>query len=520
MSAPLLLALDQGTQSARALLFDARGQLVARARQPVEPYWSGPPGEAEQDAEHFWWGLGEACQALWRAHPQLKERVQAVALTTQRASVVCLDREYRPLRPAIIWLDRRRAADYPELPWYWRWGVALLGQGGTLRQFRGKAECNWLAEREPELWRRTEHFVLLSGFLTWKLCGVLKDCTASQVGYLPFDYRRRQWARPGDLKWQALRVRREQLPELVPPGQPLGRISAEAEAHTGIPAGLPLIACGADKACEVLGSGVLSPDIGHVSYGTTATFNTSNRRYVEPYPFVPAYGAAAPDYYTSEIIVQRGYWLVEWFKREFAAEEVQRAERQGVAAEALFDELLDQSPPGALGLMLQPFWNPGVRFPGPEAKGAILGFGDAHDRAHLYRAIVEGIAYALKDGQERLQKRNRSPVRELRVSGGGSQSDRILQITADIFDLPVVRPHTFETSGLGAAINAAVGTGLYPDHERAVAAMTHPGPRFEPRAGHRDTYQQLYHRVYRRIYPRLSGLYREIRAITGYPADL
>src|SRR5690606_11445233 len=184
-----------------------------------------------------------------------------------------------------------------------------------------------------------------------------------------------------------------------------------------------------------------------------------------------------------------GYWLVEWFKREFAAEEVQRAERQGVAAEALFDELLDQSPPGALGLMLQPFWNPGVRFPGPEAKGAILGFGDAHDRAQLYRAIVEGIAYALKDGQERLQQRNRSPVRELRVSGGGSQSDRILQITADIFDLPVVRPHTFETSGLGAAINAAVGTGLYPDHERAVAAMTHPGPRFEPRAGHRDTYQ-------------------------------
>lgn len=520
MSSPLLLALDQGTQSTRAMLFDADGEMVARVQRNIEPYVSPAPGQAEQDADYFWRQLSEACQTLWQQHGDLRERVRAVALTTQRASPVCLDADRRPLRPAVIWLDQRRTAAFPRLPWYWRWPVAALGQGETLRQFQSKAECNWLAADEPDIWSRTRHFVLLSGYLNLKLCGELRDCTAAQVGYLPYDFKKQCWASPGDMKWKALRVRREQLPELVPPGEPLGRITADAAAQTGIPEGLPLIACGADKACEVLGTGAFTPDVGHLSYGTTATFNTCNSRFVEPVPLVPAYGAAAPGRYNSEVIVQRGYWMVNWFKREFAGEEVQRAERLGVAPETLFEALLLQSPPGAMGLTLQPFWNPGVRIPGPEAKGAIVGFGDVHTRAHLYRAIIEGIAYALREGRERLEKRNRQPVTRLLVSGGGSQSDAIMQITADVFGLPAQRPHTFEASGLGAAINAAVGIGLYPDHARAVAAMTHPGECFLPRPEARALYDQLYRRVYARLYRRLAPLYRDIRRITGYPPPL
>ncbi|ASK33798.1 carbohydrate kinase [Alcanivorax sp. N3-2A] len=518
MTSPLLLALDQGTQSARAMLFDARGELVARVQQPIEAYFSDQPGQAEQHADYFCQQLSAACQTLWAEQPTLRERIVAVALTTQRASVVCLDQQRRPLRPAVIWLDQRRGDDVPRLPWYWRWPVALIGQGETLRQFQTKAECNWLAAREPRTWARTRYFVLLSGYLSHWLCGELRDCSASQVGYLPFDFKHQRWAGRTDMKWKALRVRREQLPELVAPGQPLGRITEAAQRDTGIPAGLPLIACGADKACEVLGSGAFTPDVGHLSYGTTATFNTGNHRYVEPIPWVPAYGAAAPGRFNSEVIVQRGYWMVNWFKREFAAEEVREAQRLGVTPEQLFDALLQDSPPGAMGLTLQPFWNPGVRIPGPEAKGAIVGFGDVHTRAHLYRAIIEGIGYALREGKERLEKRNRQAITTLMVSGGGSQSDRIMQITADLFGLPAMRPHTFETSGLGAAINAAVGAGLYPDHASAVAAMTRPGQRFEPDQANSELYQRLYRRVYRRLYRRLSPLYRAIRDITGYPA--
>ncbi len=270
----------------------------------------------------------------------------------------------------------------------------------------------------------------------------------------------------------------------------------------------------------MLGAGAFSPEVGNLSYGTTATFNTCNAKYVEPITFVPAYGAAVPGRYNSEIIVQRGYWMVNWFKREFAREEVDRAAELGVAPETLFEAFLEQTPPGAMGLTLQPFWNPGVRIPGPEAKGAIIGFGDVHTRAraHLYRAIIEGIAYALRDGKERLEKRNGVPVTTLKVSGGGSQSDAIMQTTADIFGLVAERPHTSETSGLGAAINTAVALGVHPDHRSAVEAMTRPGATFLPRPEFTGTYDALYRQVYRRLYPRLAPLYRSIRHITGYPS--
>lgn len=519
MEKDLLLAIDQGTQSVRAMLYDLAGELVAREQVHIEPYYARQPGWAEQDCDYFWDHLCRACRGLADRHPDLMGRVAAAALTTQRASVVCLDDKGDPLRPAVIWLDQRRTRSYPKLPFWLHWPIKLLGQGETMRQFQSKAECNWIAATEPEIWARTRHFVLLSGWLTWRLTGQLRDAVPSQVGYLPFDFKRQQWAGRHDLKWKALRVRREQLPELVPAGQPLGRISASAAADTGLPEGLTLHAAGADKACEVLGAGAMSPETGNLSYGTTATFNTCNPRYVEPITFVPPYPASVPDYYNSEIIVQRGYWMVNWFKREFAQQEVMEAEKQGVAPEALFEELLKQSPAGAMGLTLQPFWNPGVRIPGPEAKGAIIGFGDVHTRAHLYRAIIEGIAYALREGKERLEKRNRCKVELLRVSGGGSQSDEVMQITADIFNLPVERPHTFETSGLGAAINAAVGAGLYPDHTTALAAMTRPGERFQPDPARARLYDRLYRRVYRRLYGRLAPLYRSIRHITGYPAE-
>jgi sugar (pentulose or hexulose) kinase len=518
MTPDLLLAIDQGTQSVRAMLFDRAGELVAKSQIHIEPYFSNHPGEAEQSGDYFWQQLANACQQLWRDHGELKVRVAAVSLTCQRASVLCLDEHFKPLRPAIIWLDQRRTRHPPALPPWLNIPINLLGQGGTLSQFQSKAECNWLSDQEPDLWARTRHFVLLSGFLTHCLTGQLRDAVPAQVGYLPFDFKRQGWAGKHDLKWRLLRVKADQLPELVPAGQPLGQISTQAAETTGIPAGLTVFAAGSDKACEVLGSGALTPEVGCLSYGTTATFNTCNQRYVEPLPFVPPYPAAVPGHFNAEVIVQRGYWMVNWFKREFAAQEVHEASQQGIEPEVLFDELLKQSPAGAMGLTLQPFWNPGVKVPGPEAKGAMIGFGDVHTRAHMYRAIIEGIGYALREGKERLEKRNKVAIQSLRVSGGGSQSDQIMQITANLFGLPAQRPHTYETSGLGAAINAAVGVGFYDNHKHAVASMTRLGDCFEPQAELTTLYDQLYEQVYSRLYGRLAPLYRSIRKITDYPA--
>lgn len=517
MSAPLLLSIDQGTQSVRAMVFDAAGKLLAKSQVDIEPYFARQPGWAEQECDYFWQQLSRACTSLWQAHPTLKSQVVAAALTCQRASVVCLDKDMQPLRPAVIWLDRRRTHAFPRPPLWLSAAAKLLG-GDTIRHFQSKAECNWLAADEPDIWHKTAHYLLLSGYLTWKLTGKLVDAVPAQVGYLPFDFKRQTWAKSSDPKWLLLTVKPTQLPPLVPAAGLLGSISEAAAQATGLPQGLPLYAAGSDKACEVLGSGAIEPSTVCLSYGTTATLNTCNSRYVEPMTMVPAYAAAMPGFYNTEIIVQRGYWMVNWFKREFAQAEVMEAANLGVAPETLFDELLRQSPAGALGLTLQPFWNPGVRVPGPEAKGAIIGFGDVHTRAHLYRAIIEGIGYALREGLERVQQRNGVKVKLLRVSGGGSQSDEILRITANLFNLPVERPHTFETSGLGAAINAAVGAGIYPDHAAAVAAMTRPGERFEPEPDIAARYHALYRQVYRPLYAKLAPLYRHIRHITGYPA--
>jgi sugar (pentulose or hexulose) kinase len=209
--------------------------------------------------------------------------------------------------------------------------------------------------------------------------------------------------------------------------------------------------------------------------------------------------------------------MVNWFKEEFGHLEKQAAKRQGVTPEALFDKLVDEIEPGSMGLMLQPYWTPGLKMPGPEAKGAVIGFGDVHTRAHLYRSILEGLAFALREGKERIERRSRTPITSLRVSGGGSQSRNALQLTADIFGLPTAKPHLYETSGLGAAIDAAVGLGLYPDFQTAVKAMTHVGEVYEPNQKHIRLYDALYRDVYKKLYKKLKPLYERIREITGYP---
>ncbi len=519
-AADTILAIDVGTQSVRALLFDPRGNLRQKVRVPIEAYVSPEPGWAEQDPDYFWDALCQACQQLWAQTDIPKAAIAGVALTTQRATMINVDREGRPLRPAIIWLDQRRTEGLPPVKGLWGLAFKVLGIAPTVAYLQAEGECNWIRVHQPEIWQATHKYLFLSGYLTYKLTHRFVDSVASQVGYLPFDYKRQDWGRPWDWKWQAVPMERRVLPRLIPPAKPLGEITPEAAEATGIPAGLPLIAAAADKACEVLGSGSLEPHIGCLSYGTTATINTTHRRYIEVIPLIPPYPAAVPDRYSLEVQIYRGYWMVSWFKEEFGQLERRLAEMQGTQPETLFDDLVNRVPPGSMGLMLQPYWTPGLRTPGPEAKGAIIGFGDVHTRAHLYRAIIEGLAYALREGKERTERRSRVPITELRVSGGGSQSDAALQITADVFNLPTARPHLYETSGLGAAIDAAVGLGLHPDFASAVKAMTRVGEVFTPNPANRDIYEGLYQRVYKQMYKRLKPLYEEIQAVTNYPTPL
>ena len=517
MSKDHILAIDCGTQSVRALLFDLRGSLIHKSRVPIEPYFSEQPGWAEQHPTYFWDSLCTACQQLWQGSPVSKEAVAGVALTAQRATMVNVDERGEPLRPAIVWLDQRRTEGLPPVGGLWGLAFRLGSMTETAAYLQAEAEANWVHTCQPEIWERTHKYLFLSGYLTYRLVGRFVDSVGCQVGYMPFDYKRLTWSRNYDWKWQVVPLDKRMLSDLAPPTAILGEITPQAAEATGIPAGLPLIAAAADKACEVVGAGCLAPDVACLSYGTTATVNTTSRRYVEVIPLLPPYPSAVPGAYNLEMQIYRGYWMVSWFRREFGLREEQLACEQGCAPEELFDELVEAVPPGSMGLTLQPYWSPGLKSPGPEAKGAVIGFGDVHTRAHVYRAILEGLAYALREGLERTQKRLGVHTTEVRVSGGGSQSDAAMQITADVFNLPASRPHVYETSGLGAAMDAAVGLGLHPDFETAVKEMTRVSRTFEPRPEVRDVYEGLYQRVYKHMYRRLRPLYEEIRRITGYP---
>ena len=160
----------------------------------------------------------------------------------------------------------------------------------------------------------------------------------------------------------------------------------------------------------------------------------------------------------------------------------------------------------------RPYWSPS-NGDGPETRGSIIGFNEDHTRAHLYRAMIEGLTFALRDSKELIEKRSSKSISRLIVSGGGSQSDQVMQITADIFGMTVLRPHTFETSSLGAAIASSVGIGLYPDFSTAVDNMTHEGDKFDPIDANKDIYNDLYHKVFKKMYGQLKPSYKAIHSI-------
>jgi sugar (pentulose or hexulose) kinase len=517
----LILVFDAGTQSIRCGLFDVAGQMLDFIKLPITPYFNPAPGFHEQHPQYFWQKFCEASQQLLTRNQAQKPRIKAVTLTTQRGVYINLDREGQPLRPAIHWLDQRLADPTRFAPWWLEAGLKISGLYGVVDTLNRKCFSNWIRQHQPEIWERTYQYVLLSGYFHHQLTGVFAESRGSNFGYIPINRKTFGWAEQNDIIWYAFPIEKEKLPELVVQGATIGRITRQAALDTGIPEGLPVAAAACDKSCEVLGSGTLTPDIGYLSFGTCATVNAVTTKSVDLLPYLPPYPGAVPGTYCTEIPIDRGFWMVSWFKDEFGHKEVQMAAERGVASEALFEELIRDIPPGSNGLILQPYWSPDRVYCDEYGKGAVIGFSDRHTRAHLYRAILEGIIYALKDGAKITTGKLKHPFRQLRVSGGGAQSQTALQITADVFNLPVEIPTGSETGALGAAIVAAVGLGYYPDYEAAVQGMTSIRQTLQPIPRNRDLYADLYERIYRKMYAQQKPLYKNLADIRAkYPAEM
>ncbi|WP_425449657.1 FGGY-family carbohydrate kinase [Dethiothermospora halolimnae] len=515
MNEPLILAIDCGTQSIRALLFDKKGNLLKKEKAKFKPYFSVKPGWAEQDPNIYWKNLCKICLKMKNENYKQWDRIEGVVVTTLRDSCVNLDKDGNVLRPIILWLDQRMAECKESLPILGKLAFKAVGMKEAVEVARKKTKSNWIKENEPEIWDKTYKYLLLSGFLTYKLTGDMVDSVASQIGHIPFDYKNKKWLSKTSIRWPIFSIEEDKLPRLVEPGDILGYITKEASELSGIKEGLPVISTGSDKGCETLGSGCVNSESGSISLGTTCTIQTTSKEYFEPLKFMPSYPAVVPGYYNAEVEIFRGYWMISWFKSEFAQKELIEAKEKNIAPEELLNERLNHIPPGSHGLILQPFWGPGLK--NPEAKGSIIGFGDVHTRVHIYRAIIEGINYALIDGIEKIERKSGNNIKRITVSGGGSQSDAICQITADMFNRPVYRTQTHEASGLGAAVVGFVGIGVYNSYEKAVREMVHYTSEFKPTEKNVGIYRDLYENVYKKIYPRLKDLYKDIKDITGYP---
>ena len=513
MSSPLVLTIDFGTQSVRTALINKNGDIEGIVKKKYNPvYISTQPGYAEQDPDFYYEMLIDSLKELCKKHKDKLDRIIGSTISTFRDTSVQLDKDNKPVRKSILWLDQRLAQGKEKLPFGYSTIFSLVGMKETIKLNRSRTMAHWIKENEPDVWAKTNKYVNISTYLTYKITGELADSCANLTGHYPINFKKRVWQKEKALKGVIFGIPNRMLFPLKQPGDVIGTIKDEICDLTGLPKGIKLIATGSDKACETIGLGALDKSIGAISYGTASSIEVSNKKYHEPEPFLPAYPAAVKDWYNMEVQVYRGYWMLTWFSENFSKELIDESKIQQMAVEELLNKDLSKIPPGSDGLVLQPYWGPGLRR--PLAKGGIIGFSDVHTREHIYRAIIEGIAYALKEGLEGIEKSQHHKVKELRISGGGSQSDVICQITADIFNLPVSRVQTFETTSLGAAISTFVALKEFNSIEEAMEKMTRKTQVFTPNAEATKQYDELYRRVYLKMYPKLKNVYKDINKFT------
>ncbi|MCM1533764.1 MAG: FGGY-family carbohydrate kinase [Corallococcus sp.] len=500
-----VLVVDVGTQSMRGIIFDDKGNLLAKEQVKYKPYISKENGYMEQSAEMYWEVLCGITSALRAKNPELMDSIIAMSVDTFRDTAVLLDKDRNVIRNCILWSDMRTADTSKKLPLKQRFLFKLVGMSRPIKAIRGRVLTNWIQDNEPELWARVDKVILISGYLNYKLTGNLVDSYASNIAHLPIDYKTKKWHTKNALLFPVYNLPLSKMIPLCNPGDVMGTVSDEVSKITGLPQGLKIIASGSDKSCETLGGGCLAKNVASVSFGTSSTVQFSNKKYFEPEPFMPSYPSVVKEYYNAEVQIFRGYWMISWFKKHFAQHLEKRSEETGKSVEELMNEEMESIPAGSDGLILQPFWQAGLTH--PEAKGSIIGFNDWHTRAHVYKAIVEGIDYALREGLERMERRGRQKIDFITVSGGGAQSDLICQIAADIFNKPVKRVQTYETCALGCAIVTFAACGTYKSVEEAFDNMVRFKDTFTPNPENVAIYDDIYKNVYLKLYKKLQKLY-------------
>ncbi|HZO14584.1 MAG TPA: FGGY-family carbohydrate kinase, partial [Polyangiaceae bacterium] len=428
--------------------------------------------------------------------------VLAMCITHQRETFVVTDESGTPIHPALVWMDKRATS------WLRKLAARPGFDGDALHRLTGKPVCTtpsiyklgFLTSERAAIFDTPRTLMMLDvhGFLAWRITGraVTSLASADPMGLV--DMQRREWAPSLLVDVGGMPQGGYRFADLVEPGVVLGTVSEEAHAVTSLPVGLPVVAGAGDGQCAGLGAGIVAPGRAYLNLGTAVVSGVLSREYCVDRAFRTLYGAM-PGSYFLETDLQGGTFTVNWL--------CERLLGRSLDALGELEAQASQLAPGAEGLMLVPYWN-GVMNPywDDDASGLVIGFRGHHGAAHLYRALLEGIAFEQRlhtSGVERVA----GPISEMVVMGGGSKSALWCQILADVLEKPIVRAASSEATALGAGILAAAQAGLHATVQDAAAAMTRLGERFEPQSA--DRYRSLYD-AYIELYPAVAASLRKL----------
>jgi len=471
----LLLGIDAGTTSVKSGLFNADGQCLAVARQEYQ--LSTPHANwAELDPEIYW----QACVSTTQKVLQQTgaNDVAAVSVSSQGETMVALDAKGKPVYPAIVWLDNRAEREAAFLAE--KFTDEVYERSGIPEIIPTWTACKilWLKNNEPDVYSRADKFMLVQDYLIYRLTGQYTTNDSVSCTSLYFDIVKGRW---WDAVLSEIGIGEKNLPHLVPPGDVIGNVSAEASAQTGLPQTTKVVGGGMDQSVGAIGAGNIRTGVVSETTGAALTIQVSiPSPDVDKHKIIPVYCHSVPGKFLFVPVCPTAGMAYKWFRDTFADEEVARAEREKTDSYDLLNAMAADVPPGSDGLVMLPHlmgaYSPD---PNPAARGSFTGFTLSHTRGHFARAILEGVAFLLKRNLEVLQNAG-VDVTEIRSTGGGARSPLWNQIKANVCSLPVVTLQNEDTALLGDAILAGVAAGVFQSIEDGCAQMVALKDKIEP----------------------------------------
>lgn len=513
MSGKALLGVDIGTSGSKAVLIDVDGNSLASAMCEY-PMYTPRPLWAEQNPRDWWTATVGAVRQALQASGLKAGDVAGVGLTGQMHGLVLLDAQGEVLRPCIMWNDQRTGPQCAEITG--RLGLPRLLELIANPVLPGFAapKVVWVRQNEPEVYSRIAHVLLPKDYIRYKLTGEYATEVSDASGTALLDVRSRRWSAE---MLAALDIPPSWLPQCYESTVPSTSLSRWAAEEMGLAPGTPVVGGGGDQAAQAVGSGIVREGVISVTLGTSGVvFAATERFLLEPHGRLHAFCHAVPERWHLMGVMLSAAGSLRWFRDALGEVESARAASSGADVYDLLCEQAAQAPAGSEGLLFLPYLS-GERtpHPDPEARGAFFGLTLRHGKAHMVRAVLEGVAYGLRDSLE-LMRQMGLQITQVRASGGGANSPLWRQILADVFESEIVLTNVTEGAAFGAALIAGVGVGLFSSVDEACSHAVRVTSRVSPGAS-AGVYNS-YYPVYRALYPALAPQFKRVGAIlAGQP---